>query len=206
MEPQRGSWGGGETISGTRVTHESVPILDDDGRVAFRISTGDGGTYYLAMWDGTSTRLIFGPDQVLADGRVSGTDGVVSGQGGIFAMKANVTDGQSTVVRLVDNKWEYVAAKNDRTATGGRVNGAGSVNVNRAGDVVFVYTSSPYSQDIAVKRGDTFHAIHSMADLTPEGELLTGINQLLINDDGTVFLLGVNDLGQQVIYRATPLE
>ena len=35
---------------------------------------------------------------------------------------------------------------------------------------------------------------------------LLSVAQILMNDDGTVYILGANDRGEEVIYRATPLH
>jgi hypothetical protein len=200
-------FGGNDKLSGASVTHESVPIIDDSGRIAFPISAGDGLVYYIALWDGIATNIIFGPGVILPDGRaVKTTRQSLTGAGGVLVTGAYFADGTGTLVRYVNNAWEYVIGKGERTATGNTVSFAGLQDVNSAGDVAFYYGGLNYTQEIAVKRGGTFHAIHSLGDLTPEGELLIAINQLRITDGGTVFILGVNDEGRQVIYRASPLQ
>ena len=46
---------------------------------------------------------------------------------------------------------------------------------------------------------------NNLGELTADGDLLNAVIQLLINDDGTLFVLGANDRGEEVIYRATRL-
>ena len=46
---------------------------------------------------------------------------------------------------------------------------------------------------------------NNLGELTADGDLLNAMIQLLINDDGTLFVLGANDRGEEVIYRATRL-
>ena len=52
--------------------------------------------------------------------------------------------------------------------------------------------------------GSQYREIQDLQQLTADGDLLI-ISQVLINDDATIYALGANDRGEEVIYRGTPL-
>jgi hypothetical protein len=52
--------------------------------------------------------------------------------------------------------------------------------------------------------GSQYREVQDLQQLTPDGDLLS-VSQMLINDDATIYVLGANDQGQEVLYRGTPL-
>lgn len=53
--------------------------------------------------------------------------------------------------------------------------------------------------------GSQYREIQDLQQLTPDVDLLS-VSQLLINDDGAVYILGANDRGEEVLYRGTPVQ
>lgn len=199
--------GYGRKLGPASVYYGSVPIIDDSGQVAFMISDA-GGQNYVAFWDGSTSRIILSPGSVMPDGRmVQSVDLKLAGGGGFLVTTVSLNDGQNTYVRYRSGGWEYIAGKNERTATGNIVQGgSGTFDINIAGDLAFDFSGGSYNEHIAAKRGAAFQEIQALSDLTPDGDALIGVTQILLNDDGTVFVLAVNDQSQQVIYRATPVQ
>jgi len=142
----------------------------------------------------------------MPDGRAAKPNGRITGVDGILLTVVTFPDGSSTLMKFVNNSWQYVTRKGERTATGNVMLYPGLYDANRSGDVAFYYGGPNFTSEVAVKKGADWYAIHSMGELTPDGELLVAMNQVLINDDGIVYVLAVNDQGQQVIYRASPIQ
>jgi len=177
----------------------SAPAIDESGRVAFRLSKAAGERPdYLSVWDDSGAHIVLAPGQRMPDGSIASgaeppkgcADGFVVGMLGTLALYRN-------------NNWEYLAERSARLATGQPANSINGfeADVNHACDTVFRAEGH-----IGARTGNKFHQIHNLGDLTPDGDLLIAVIQLLINDDGTLFVLGANDRGEEVIYRATPLQ
>jgi hypothetical protein len=179
-----------------------IPAIDDNGRVIFGI-TEPGGDY-LAAWENGSTRILLAPGATMPDGRVVSSD--LTPKACSDAFTANVL---GTLGHYTGGQWEYLVGSSDRLATGNMVNASVQGNlfdVNHSCDAVFQSRDGGQSVNIAARVGGRYHQIHSLGDLTPEGDLLVAVVQLLLDDDGTIFVLGSNDRGEEVIYRATPLQ
>jgi len=189
-------------IDGVSFTGPYVPAIDDAGRVIFLLK-GPGGDY-LAAWENGSARIILAPGQKMPDGRI-----VSSGLTPKACSDGFTANTLGTLARYTGRQWEYLVGSSDRLATGNPVNASVQGNLfdlNHSCDAVFQSRDGGTSLNIAARVGGKYHQIHSLGDLTPEGDLLVAVVQLLINDDGMIFVLGSNDRGEEVIYRATPLR
>jgi hypothetical protein len=180
----------------------TLAAIDDAGRVVFQVK-GPGGDY-LASWENDRTQIILAPGQQMPDGRIVAA--------GLFpracpdGFAANVL---GTLARYTGGQWDYLVGNSDRLATGNTVDASIQWNlfdVNHSCDAVFQTRGNFDTRHIAARVGGKYHQIHALGDLTPEGDLLVAVVQLLLNDDGTIFVLGSNDRGEEVIYRATPLQ
>ena len=88
-------------------------------------------------------------------------------------------------------------------ATGAPANYVHIFDVSRPCDFVFLDGSS--TAGIAAFGGSRYQEIQDLQRLTPNGDLLS-VSHLVINDDATIYALGANDRGEQVLYRATPVQ
>jgi hypothetical protein len=185
------------------MTGAHYPVVDEAGNVSFELSSG--GDNYVMQWDGSSSKIILKPGQVMPDGReVRSISTLLQATSTSLVTQITMADGQQTFAAYSSGAWQYPASRTDRTASGDFVNDGYSFGVNSRGDIGFAYAGNNYNTAIAVRIGNSFHYVQSTSDFTPDGALLTGISQIVMNDDGAMFVLGVNDQGQQVIYKATP--
>lgn len=180
--------------------NNGTPALDESGNVLFRATTADGSVHYV-VWDGARTRIVLNSQTKMPDGRmVTGlASSVVKGCEDSFLVGMLDTYG-----RYRNGNWEYLAPPTEPLATGApAINVSNSLfDANRSCDVVF---AARYGTDLETRAQSKFQEIQDLYRLTPDGELLTVV-QVLINDDGTVYVLGANDIGEEVIYRATPIQ
>jgi hypothetical protein len=173
--------------------------VDESGRATFSATASRPGAH-LVQTDGTYARLILSPDSRTPDGRS------VPGIGRIRGCSGGVVAGAlGTYFQFRDGAWQYLADRAERLASGGEADRLSSnvMDVNYNCDVAF-HDGNQGNGSIGARRNSKYHQFQNLDDLTPDGDLLRVV-QVLMNDDGTVFVLGANDRGEEVIYRATPL-
>jgi hypothetical protein len=158
----------------------------------------DGSSFYLAMWDGSTAHLIMGPGMKMPDGRQISSVGSAKGCADGFVVSA-----LGTFARYQNGAWNYLADPSQPLATGGPANNLDSYrfDANRPCDVVF---TADFGINLGARAGGTYREIQDLQQLTPDGDLLS-VSQMLINDDATIYVLGANDRGEEVLYRGTPL-
>jgi hypothetical protein len=114
-----------------------------------------------------------------------------------------------TYLRFVDGSWQYLADRNEPLASGDPAStlSNSTMDVNHSCDVAFRGGSfgGQGSGHIGTRFNSKYHELQSLDDLTAEGDLLKVV-QVLMNDDGSVYVLAGNDRGEEVIYRGTPLQ
>jgi hypothetical protein len=187
------------TVDGITIQSARIQSIDDSGNILFSGAKPDGSGFYIAMWDGSAAHLIMAPGLKMPDGRqissistVRGcADGLVVGALGAF-------------VRYRGGTWDYLANPSQPLATGGPANNLNtfSYDANRQCDVVF---TADFGLNLGAFAGSRYHEIQDLQQLTPDGDLLS-VSQVLINDDATIYVLGANDRGEEVLYRGTPLQ
>jgi hypothetical protein len=146
-----------------------------------------------------AARLVLTPETNLPDGRqASWSNSPHSCEDGFLAPMFG------SYIRFRNGAWSYLADPYEVKANGTAANDLdwSRYDANRGCDVAFV---SNYTNDLGTRANSKFQQIQDLNQLTVEGELLRVV-QLLINDDGVVYVLGGNDRGEEVIYRATPIH
>ncbi len=113
----------------------------------------------------------------------------------------------ASLVRYRNGTWTYLADPSQPLADGasGIRTSITNYDANDQCDVVFL--ADPFSngtQILGGRIGPQYQEIQDLQQLTPNGDLLR-VTQTLINDDGTVYILGANYQGEEVLYRGTPL-
>jgi hypothetical protein len=191
------------TVDGVTVQNSTLRGIDDSGSIVFSGTKPDGSSFYVGMWDGNTTHLIMAPNQKLPDGRLVTTNaGTTKACGDSFTASA-----LSTIERYRNGAWSYLVDPAQTFATGGPANNVnGNYDVNHLCDGVF--TIDPQANgavNLGARVNGTYHEIQDLQQLTPDGDLLS-VTQMLINDDGTIYVLGANDRGEEVLYRGTPLN
>jgi hypothetical protein len=174
--------------------------VDDAGRVALALSK-DGVGSYLVLWDGAESHIILSPDSKAPDGRAISSAGPPWGCAESFVVGA-----LGTLLQFRNGNWQYLADRSEALATGDpatSISGYG-MDVNHSCDVTFRGGNFAGQGHIGTRFRSKYHEVLNLDELTPQGDLLRVV-QLLINDDGTVYVLAGNDKGEEVIYRGTPL-
>lgn len=193
---------GSFTVDGVELTPSTAgSAIDEAGRILYSAASNGVGPY-LGLWDGADSHIVQSPDSKAPDGRVIGLLGSLRGCGGGF-----IGGAFGTLLLFRNNSWQYLTDSAEPLATGAAANtlNANSMDVNYACGVAFLAGGiGPGTWHIGARLDSKYHELQNLNELTPEGDLLRVI-QLLINDDGTVFVLGANDRGQQVLYRGSPL-
>ena len=185
-------------IDGVKIGNYSGLAIDEGGNVFFGGARTDGSDNAYGVWDGDKARIVLTPQTKMPDGRLVTGIGVAKGCEDGFLLGMLGTYG-----RYRNGNWDYLASPTDPTATGAPANNLGSnYDANRSCDVAF---TANFSADLGTRANSKFQEIQDLNQLTPEGDLLSVV-QVLINDDGTVYVLGGNDRGEEVIYRATALQ
>jgi hypothetical protein len=189
-------------VDGVVIGGVTIRSIDESGNVLFTGTNPDGTGFYAAIWDGSTTHLILSLGLKLPDGRSLLSVGNWAGCGDGLVVTAN---NLGVYARYRSGAWDYLATPSTPLATGAPANQLSpyGFDANRNCDVVF--QNGGGNTDIGAFAGGQFRAIQDLGRLTPDGDLLI-VSQLLINDDGTIYVLGANDQGQQVLYRATPLQ
>ena len=188
------------TIDGEPVVDFSNPVIDDSGRIAFLFQNDKANWNFLGFWDGSSVRKILWPDMSLPDGRTIRSLDRLKAAADSFTARVTISDGQATLITYRNGAWQYVVGRGEPIATGVTLTWLDfNFESNAAGDVAF-----STGQSLETKRGATFHAIHDFNESTEQNEFLISLTNLQLKDNGVLYVLATTDLGQQVVYRATP--
>jgi hypothetical protein len=181
------------TVDGITI-HASVGGIDDSGNILLNGTNLDGSSFYLAMWDGSAAHLIMTPGMKMPDGRQISSVSTVRGCADGFVVGI-----LGTVARYRNGTWDYLADPSQPLATGAPANTLSVRDANRPCNVVFLD-----GVGVGAFAGSQYREVQDLQQLTPDGDLLS-VSQMLINDDATIYVLGANDQGQEVLYRGTPL-
>lgn len=177
----------------------NVLALDDTGKLMFSVARSGGAGSYLGLWDGAESHIVLTPDTRMPDGRTVGNVGNPKACADGFVAAA-----LGTYIRFRNGSWEYLAERSETLASGEPANSLTSFfDANRSCDVAFRGGSN--GGGIGARLASKFHQLQNLNELTDDGDLLNVV-QLLMNDDGTVYVLAGNDRGEEVIYRGTPLQ
>jgi hypothetical protein len=194
------------TVDGVELTPNiASSAIDETGRIVYSASRNGVGPY-MVLWDGADSHIIQSPESKGPDGRVLGFMGATRGCGDGFIGGAS-----GALLLFRNNAWQYLADRAEPLASGDAANTVNTVNpglmdVSNACGVAFLAggINTGVTWHIGARLNSKYHQLQNLNELTLEGDLLRVI-QVLMNDDGTIFVLGANDRGQEVLYRGTPL-
>jgi hypothetical protein len=190
-------------VDGTVIQNPGIRGIDGSGNILFTGTKPDGTGFYVATWDGNGAHIVMTQGHKMADGRQISNVGSGRGCGDGFIV--GVATG---FLRYRNAKWDYLADPSQPLASGAPPNNLGSFtfDANRECDVVF--TADPLTNgtlNLGARIGGSYLEIQDLEQLTSDGELIR-VSQMLINDDATIYILGANDRGEEVLYRATPVR
>jgi uncharacterized protein (TIGR03437 family) len=184
-------------LDNVTVQYPTIRGMDDAGNILFTGTKPDGSSFYLGTWDGSAAHLILSPGQNLPDGRAVTSIGTARSCADSFVVGV-----LGTFARYRNGSWTYLAAPSLPLATGAPANNLGNYDydADRNCDLVF----QDGAGGVGAFAGSQYHEIQDLQQLTPNGDLLS-VSQMLINDDASVYLLGANDQGEEVLYLGTPV-
>jgi hypothetical protein len=177
--------------------------MDDSGRIAVTMNKNGVGQY-LVRWDEAEPHIILSPDSKAPDDRIIAGVGNPRGCGDSFVLGA-----LGTYLKYVNGGWQYLADRNEPLASGDPAStlSNSTMDVNYGCDVAFRGGNfgGQGSGHIGTRFHSKYNELQALDELTAEGDLLKVV-QVLMNDDGSVYVLAGNDRGEEVIYRGTPLQ
>ena len=185
------------TIDNVTVQSPNVLGIDDTGNILYSGTKPDGSSFYLGMWDGNVAHLILSPGQDLPDGRQVTSIGQAKACADSFVVGA-----LGTFARYRSGTWSYLTDPSLPLATGAPANNLATYgyDADRNCDLVF----QDGGGGVGTFAGSQYHEVQDLQQLTPNGDLLS-VSQMLIDDDATVYILGANDQGEEVLYLGTPV-
>ncbi|HLK49486.1 MAG TPA: IPT/TIG domain-containing protein [Bryobacteraceae bacterium] len=185
------------TLDNVTVQNPTVRGMDDTGNIVFNGTKVDGSSFYLGMWDGNAAHVILSPGQNLPDGRQVTSIGTAKACTDSFVVGV-----LGTFARYRNGNWSYLTDLSQNLATGAPANQLGifDYDADRNCDLVF----QDGGGGLGAFAGSQYRELQDLQQLTPNGDLLS-VSQMLINDDATVYILGANDQGEEVLYLGTPV-
>jgi hypothetical protein len=177
--------------------------LDDSGRVLLRLHFQGDGAQHLYSWN----QGVWTPAVLVNRTTVKGQ--VISGVNILRAMGMHIEAGLNTplgtfIAEWADSGWAVRYGPNDVMPTGTILNTVNNyLEVNASGDIAFVNGQNSgfgvYSQ-----RSGSLSTVMTTARPTDDGDYLVNILGLDLRDDGTIYLLAMNQYDELVLYSATP--
>jgi hypothetical protein len=121
------------------------------------------------------------------------------------AVYATVTSGLQHLARYQDGSWTDLLSYGDAIPAGGTVSGFGAFDVSRTGAVgAQLYGNGV--QYLVVLDANGLRTVADNAHVLDNGEMLTSIFQVSINDDGRIFATAINSQELMVLYEFDPLH
>lgn len=190
------------TIDGKIVQSCDDFLLDDAGRVFLRLHFQGDPLQHLYVWkQGVLTPAVL-TNRTTIGGQVINNVQVLRSSG-MRTFASLQTALGSFIAEWTDSGWSVRFGPNDRMPTGVTLNSVFNyLEVNTAGDIAFI-TSSFGSLGLFFARGSNTATALTTDRRTADGDYLINILALDFRDDGTIYLLAVNQDDELVFYSAT---
>lgn len=192
------------TIDGRIAQSFDQFALDADGRVLAQLRFRNFATPFLCVWDGSGwTTAATQGSTKLGSHTVTGFPTMlrVSGSRMISGMSV---DGIATVLaEWQGGGWNLLVDNTTVMPNGQVANTIAAADVNTRGDVLFQFSNGVNS--LVVLKDGVYRQVHNLFRPTDEGDYLLRINAMDFRDDGTVFILAVNQFDEVVLYEANPV-
>ncbi len=200
----------GQSTDKTGAVIDGLPVyscddfwLDDSGRMFLRLHfqgepaqrtyVWTEGTYQLAAQIGKTTvngRAVLSVNQLRAVG--THLYGVLG------------TDAGTSLLEWGDSGWTTMFTPYSILPTGFYLSSVSLVEGNVNGDLIFQSYSYP-SNGMYIRRGGKLATVFTNAHRTADGDFLVNLQSIDIREDGTIYLLALNELDEMVLYQATPI-
>ena len=178
-------------------------FLDDTGRALVRVHLQNETIQRTYAWNNGAWSLAVQPNVTRLAGRT------VTGVNLVRAIGARIVavltgDFGNVIAEWTDSGWTLLYRAVDLVSTGFQLNNiTNQLELNPSGDLVMM--GQAQSSIVFFQRGSSFATVLNAARRTDDGDLLVNIQGIDLREDGTIYLLALNERDEQVLYRATPI-
>ncbi len=192
------------TIDGRIASSFDQIALDADGRVLAQLRFRTFAQPFLCLWDGnTWTTIATVGTTTIGSHTVTGLPTMIRASGSRMISGLSV-DGIATVLaEWTGGAWKLLVDNSSLMPNGQVANTVAAADVNTLGDVLFQFSNGVNS--MVVLKDGAFRQVHNLFRPTADGDYLMRINAMDFRDDGTVFILAVNQFDEVVLYEADPV-
>ncbi len=195
----------GGSIAGDTVFSCDTFFVDDLGRVFLQVHLQNDPVPRTYAWSQGSAQLALQPGKTQLNGNpVNSLNALRTIGPHCFA--ALQTDLGGNIAEWNGSGWTILYGTNDRMPTGFPLGylSYNQLEANPNGDMVFVSQAYP-SQVVYSRRNGVLSTVLTTGRPTEAGDLLVNILGLDLKEDGTIYLLALNQNDELVLYSATPL-
>lgn len=177
--------------------------LDDSDRVLALINSREGKSAW-CLWEGGVWRIAFQPAEKVGQRTVTGYNSLRASASS-FYLRFNATSGGSGIAVYDVSGPRIVLDPDDPASNGNVVNFTSIFQTNLRGE--FVVSNAAFgNQSISVLRNGSMRHVYSLTGATREGDVLFRIMDMIMMNDGRVYILATTPEERQVLYEATPID
>ncbi len=178
--------------------------LDADGRVIAQLRFRNFSTPFICIWDGnTWTTATAQGVTKLGNHTVTGFPTMVRATGSHLLAGMQVDGIGNVIAEWQGGAWKLLFDLDTVMPNGQVANSISALDVNTQGDVLFQFSNGVTT--MVVLKDGAFRQVHDLFRPTDDGDYLMRLNAMDFRDDGTVFILAVNQFDEVVLYEADPV-
>jgi len=170
------------------------------------IATANNGPSGLFFYDGSTWQTVCAIGSCQIGGETITQANFLRASNNKFCALFNSTVGNQQIDCWEAGAWTILIKRGDNTSDGTQINGFGTYDINRLGDVAVTLYTGLNGPSAFLKTGDTGSYFTVQAALFPasDGAYFQGIYALDLRDDRRVFLLVQDFFGRLIAYEADP--
>jgi hypothetical protein len=177
--------------------------LDDADRVLALISTREGKSAW-CLWEDGAWRVAFEQTASAGHRAVTGYHNLRAA-GESFILRFSTIGGMAGIA-IFDRAGPRILIDPEDPGPNGNLFGfTAQFQFNNRGEAVF-WSNSFGTQVLGVQRNGAMRHIYSQTSATRDGDVLYRVQDLIIMNDGRVYVLAMTPFETQVLYEATPLD
>jgi hypothetical protein len=179
-------------------------FVDDTGRVLLRVHLQNETIQRSYVWNQGTWTLAVQPFRTQVSGRTVTNVNLIRALGSrLSAILA--TDAGNFITEWTDSGWTRLVQGIDLQPVGFRLtNLANQMELNPSGDMLFMGQGPP-SQILFFDQGGKIVTVLNTGRRTDDGDFLVNIQGLDVREDGTIYVMALNERDEQVLYSATPI-
>ncbi len=179
-------------------------VLDNAGRMMVRLRFQGDPLQYTYFWSQGQLTVAVTPNKTTA-GNFAITGVNLLRATGNHLLAVLQTAAGSYLSEWTDSGWTVRYSPADAMPTGAVFNSVWShMEASSSGDLAFVSSPNAPGYGVYAQRNGALQTVLTTYLPTPDGDYIVNILSLDLRDDGTVYLLAVNQNDELVFYSATP--